>query len=112
MTTKINTKRLILFDIDGTLLHPGGVGRASTREAMLEVFGTAADIASHHFAGKTDWYTLPQLLFARIAHRPYLDNKITAYTIILSLNHYLDNNNDKVVVILMNYLLFGYFVLY
>jgi phosphoglycolate phosphatase len=79
MTTKINTKRLILFDIDGTLLHPGGVGRASTREAMLEVFGTAADIDSHHFAGKTDWYTLTQLLKPHGHDEESIGQKMTVY---------------------------------
>ena len=56
------TKRLILFDIDGTLLRTKGVGRKSTEAAMLEVFGTASTIATHHFGGKTDWYTLVELL--------------------------------------------------
>jgi phosphoglycolate phosphatase len=55
-------KRLVLFDIDGTLLHPDGVGRRATQAAMLEVFGTADGIDSHHFAGKSDWHTLTVLL--------------------------------------------------
>ena len=46
-----DAKRLILFDIDGTLLHPGGVGRAAIRAAMLEIFGTANGIDGHRFAG-------------------------------------------------------------
>lgn len=53
---------LILFDIDGTLLNANGAGRESTRHAMLDVFGTAADIDNHHFGGKTDWFTLVELL--------------------------------------------------
>ncbi len=53
---------LVLFDIDGTLLHSGGCGRAATRSAMQEVFGTsgAADVIS--FAGKTDWQILLESL--------------------------------------------------
>lgn len=54
--------RLVLFDIDGTLLSPRGVGRASTRAAMLEVFGTCGALDSHAFAGKTDWFTLVEVL--------------------------------------------------
>ncbi|MBE2185038.1 MAG: HAD hydrolase-like protein [Anaerolineae bacterium] len=54
--------RLILFDIDGTLLLTQGAGRESTRRAMTEVFGTAGDIDAHHFSGKTDWQTLSELL--------------------------------------------------
>ncbi len=53
---------LILFDIDGTLLHSAGVGRASTKGAMEAVFGTSAGLESHSFGGKTDWQTLTELL--------------------------------------------------
>lgn len=53
---------LLLFDIDGTLLRTHGVGRESTRAAMLEVFGTASDIDTHVFGGKTDWLTLVEML--------------------------------------------------
>ena len=79
MITKNNGKRLVLFDIDGTLLHPDGVGRASTREAMLEVFGTAGAIDSHHFAGKTDWYTLTQLLKPHGYDQERIGQKMAAY---------------------------------
>lgn len=54
--------KLILFDIDGTLLKTKGAGRLTTRDAMIEVFGTASTIETHHFGGKTDWYTLTLLL--------------------------------------------------
>jgi phosphoglycolate phosphatase len=56
--------RLILFDIDGTLLWTNGAGREATRLAMLEVFGTEAGLNQHVFGGKTDWYTLVELLGA------------------------------------------------
>ena len=57
-----NHKRLILFDIDGTLLRTKGLGRNATAAAMIEVFGTASTVERHHFGGKTDWYTLTVLL--------------------------------------------------
>lgn len=53
---------LILFDIDGTLVWTKGAGRASTRLAMLEIFGTADGVDTHEFGGKTDWRTLLDLL--------------------------------------------------
>ncbi|MBK8021644.1 MAG: HAD family hydrolase [Chloroflexi bacterium] len=56
------TRTLILFDIDGTLLRTRGAGREATRLALLEVFGTEAAVALHHFSGKTDWQTLVELL--------------------------------------------------
>jgi phosphoglycolate phosphatase len=54
--------RLVLFDIDGTLLHSGGCGRAATRLALLEVFGTTGALDEVNFAGKTDWQILLEVL--------------------------------------------------
>jgi len=54
--------KLILFDIDGTLLMTKGFGREAKRLAMLEHFGETGDIANHVFGGKTDWLTLIELL--------------------------------------------------
>lgn len=56
--------KLILFDIDGTLLKGAGGGREATRRAMLEVFGTESTLSQHNFGGKTDWFTLVELLTA------------------------------------------------
>jgi phosphoglycolate phosphatase len=53
---------LVLFDIDGTLLHAGGSGRVATERAMQEVFGTVGKLDEYRFAGKTDWHTLLTLL--------------------------------------------------
>lgn len=46
--------RLVLFDIDGTLLDCNGRTRAPLTEALEEVFGEAGPIASYDFAGRTD----------------------------------------------------------
>jgi phosphoglycolate phosphatase-like HAD superfamily hydrolase len=46
-------KRLILFDIDGTLLR-GGPARDAFELALMEAYGTAGPIADHEFSGKTD----------------------------------------------------------
>ena len=56
------TQQLILFDIDGTLLMGNGIGREATRRAMLDMFGTDGRLQTHHFGGKTDWYTLTEIL--------------------------------------------------
>lgn len=71
--------RLILFDIDGTLLLPKGVGREATRRAMLEVFGTSGDINGHHFGGKTDWQTLCELLAAHGYNEARIGQQMPAY---------------------------------
>lgn len=53
---------LVLFDIDGTLLTGKGIGREATRRAMLDIFGTCGKLETHQFGGKTDWYTLAEVL--------------------------------------------------
>lgn len=55
---------LILWDIDGTLLHSAGAGRAAMKSAMLAVFGVTGELDMHKFGGKTDWFTLVELLGA------------------------------------------------
>jgi len=45
--------RLVLFDIDGTLLDSSGMGRASMQRALAEVFGSPG-LPSYRYDGKTD----------------------------------------------------------
>lgn len=45
--------KLVLFDIDGTLLRSSGAGKRSMERALREVFETPED-PSYHFDGKTD----------------------------------------------------------
>ena len=54
--------KLVLFDIDGTLLISQGIGREAKRRAMLERFDTVGDLDKHHFGGQTDWGILAALL--------------------------------------------------
>lgn len=55
-------KRLILFDIDGTLLSTRGGAKRAFHRAMLEVYGTAGPISTHPFDGKTDPQIVRELL--------------------------------------------------
>lgn len=45
--------RVVLFDIDGTLLASGGVGRRAMEGAMMHHFGTVGP-AGYRYDGKTD----------------------------------------------------------
>ncbi len=45
--------KLVLFDIDGTLLSSEGMGRASMQRALDEVFGSPGS-AAYRYDGKTD----------------------------------------------------------
>jgi len=52
-------RRLILFDVDGTLLSTNGQAGRAIGFALHETFGTAGPIEGYAFAGKTD----PQIVF-------------------------------------------------
>jgi len=54
--------RLVLFDIDGTLLWTDGAGRRAIHRALLEKVGTAGPIESYRFDGKTDPQIVRELL--------------------------------------------------
>src|SRR5262245_27995706 len=55
-------RRLLLFDIDGTLLSTNGAARRAFERALLEVYGTAGPLATHPFDGKTDPQIARELL--------------------------------------------------
>ncbi len=59
---KRKVRRLILFDIDGTLVDCGRQIRPLFAEALHQVFGTAGDLEGYDFAGKTD----PQIVLELI----------------------------------------------
>jgi phosphoglycolate phosphatase-like HAD superfamily hydrolase len=54
--------RLILFDIDGTLLWTDGAGRRAIHRALLDEIGTAGPIEGYRFDGKTDGQIVSELL--------------------------------------------------
>jgi phosphoglycolate phosphatase-like HAD superfamily hydrolase len=58
-TTSPAPVRLLLFDVDGTLVDCGRQPLAPFATALVEVFGTAGDIDGYNFSGCTD----PQAVF-------------------------------------------------
>jgi len=70
--------RLILFDIDGTLLWTNGAGRRAIHRALLDETGTAGPIEGYRFDGKTDPQIVRELL--TLAGHPECDSedRITA----------------------------------
>ncbi len=60
--------KLILFDIDGTLIDCGGQARVAFGEALDRVFGEAGPIDTYDFSGKTDTRIVVDLMTA--AGRP------------------------------------------
>src|SRR6266496_2308400 len=49
-----NSKRLLLFDIDGTLIHSGSAGVHALKSAFKEGFGIADDLHDIEIPGMTD----------------------------------------------------------
>lgn len=56
--------RLVLFDVDGTLLSARGAGRRALGRALVEVYGTAGPIDTYDFHGGTDPQIVRELLAA------------------------------------------------
>jgi phosphoglycolate phosphatase-like HAD superfamily hydrolase len=54
-------KTLILWDIDGTLLHSGGAGMKALEAALQDVFGVSGSLAGIEFAGRTDPWIIRQI---------------------------------------------------
>lgn len=77
--------RLLLFDIDGTLIDSSRIGRTALGRAMRDVFGTAGALETYEFAGKTDRRIVHDLMAAEgwpaqaiAARLPELDERMAA----------------------------------
>lgn len=55
-------RKLVLFDIDGTLVNTQGAGSRAFRRAMIEVYGTTGPIDHYDFHGRTDPQIARELL--------------------------------------------------
>ena len=55
-------KRVLLFDIDGTLLDHQGQGQRLIRRAVQQVFGVNDLIDEYDMSGKTDWQIVMDLM--------------------------------------------------
>ncbi|HKW41767.1 MAG TPA: HAD family hydrolase [Gemmatimonadales bacterium] len=67
--------KLVLFDIDGTLLWTDGAGRRAIQRALLDEAGTAGPIERYRFDGKTDPQIVSELL--ALAHHPRARDEAT-----------------------------------
>ena len=57
-------KKLLLFDIDGTLIRSNGAGRQTLAYALERLFGTCGPLDSYNMSGKTDPRIITDLLTA------------------------------------------------
>ncbi len=59
-----SSMKLVLFDIDGTLLWSDGAGRSAIREALMTEMGATGPIDGYRFDGKTDPQIVYDLMYA------------------------------------------------
>ncbi len=55
-------KKLVLFDIDGTLLTVNSINRRILMDALRDVYGTEGSAGTHNFAGKMDSVIIYEVL--------------------------------------------------
>lgn len=67
-------KRLVLFDIDETMVHSDGVGRRAIETALRQTFDEKIDASKHTLSGKTD----PQICHEILALAGYNPDEINA----------------------------------
>jgi phosphoglycolate phosphatase-like HAD superfamily hydrolase len=67
-------RRLVLFDIDGTLITDGGAARFSFAEALRSVFGYEGDLGRYDFSGRTD----PQITLMVLRDAGWKDADVAA----------------------------------
>lgn len=84
-------KRLLLFDIDGTLLSTSGAARRAFQRALIDVYGTAGPIDHHEFNGKTDPQIARELLAADGLDHQTIDNALPRL-----FDHYLDGMAQEI----------------
>ena len=72
------TSRLVLFDIDGTILLTAGAGRRAITAALAELVGDSAAFDRIRFDGKTDPQIVSELLAAAGKPGPYDDGHVQA----------------------------------
>jgi len=84
--------RLVLFDIDGTLVSTGGAGMKSFGEAFEAAFGVADATAKIKFAGRTDYSIFRELCKLNgVEHTPENRESFFSHYLRLVDNH-LDAN--------------------
>jgi phosphoglycolate phosphatase len=69
--------RLLLWDIDGTLLTSSGAGMRALETALTKVFGLTGSLADIEYAGRTDRWILRQV-FAKF-HLPASEENFARY---------------------------------
>lgn len=84
LSSSMAPRKLILFDIDGTLLTPGPIPRQALAEAVSHFLGKPIELSFHDVAGFTD----PTIIHNTLARHGY-NGGIPADQLTAVLEHYL-----------------------
>lgn len=68
--------KLLLFDIDGTLIRSNGAGRETLAFALAQVFGTSGPLDTYHMSGKTDPRIILDLMTAVGVEAPEIEKHL------------------------------------
>jgi len=68
-------RKLVLFDIDGTLLKTGSINRRVLSDALTQVYGTDGNTGRHDFSGKMDGAIIYEVLEHAGMDRREIDEK-------------------------------------
>ncbi|MBM3163182.1 MAG: hydrolase [Chlorobi bacterium] len=71
-------KKLVLFDIDGTLLKVGSINRRILIDALREIYGTEGSAGSHDFSGRMDGTIIYDVLGKTGIERREIEEKFEA----------------------------------
>jgi phosphoglycolate phosphatase len=85
--------RLLLFDVDGTLLSSGPASRAAFASALIDVFGTSGDLSNYAFEGKLD-----PIIVGELMREAGVDNEVFVERLPWALALYLDRLEDALAV--------------
>lgn len=70
--------KLLLFDIDGTIIRSHSAGRMALAKTLKDVYGTAGPIDSYRMSGKTDLRIITDLLTAAGLEPSQIDDGLEA----------------------------------
>ncbi len=85
--------RLLLFDVDGTLLSAGPASRVAFASALIDVFGTSGDLSNFAFEGKLDPVIVRELM-----REAGIDDRLVLERLPEALALYLDRLEDALAV--------------
>lgn len=74
----MTSTKLLLFDIDGTLLRSNGAGRLTLAYALEKIFGTVGSLENYNMSGKTDPRIITDLLTAVGISAEEITNRLPA----------------------------------